>query len=138
MKKWPAILLCVLVVARGVGAAAQQSPPAAGRSYAAGDVKPPKAAAPTAASPITFEDITKASNITFKQFGSPTSMKYLPESMGAGVALLDYDNDGRLDIFFTNGARLEDPMPKGAMPDKRDARYWNRLYHQKADGTFED
>jgi hypothetical protein len=58
--------------------------------------------------------------------------------MGGGVAMLDYDNDGRMDLFFTNGARLEDPMRKGAMPDKRDPRYWNRLYHQKADGTFED
>ena len=37
--------------------------------------------------------------------------------MGGGVALLDYDNDGRLDIFFVNGARISDPMPAG-----RDAR----------------
>lgn len=58
--------------------------------------------------------------------------------MGGGVALLDYDNDGRLDIFFTNGARLEDPMPKNGAPNKDDAGYWNRLYRQKADGTFED
>jgi hypothetical protein len=133
------MLICALMVSCGFAVSAQQSQqPAAGRSYAAGDVKPPKIAAPTAASPVTFDDITKAANITFKQAGSPTSIKYLPESMGAGIALLDYDNDGRLDIFFTNGARLEDPMPKGASPDKRDAKYWNRLYHQKADGTFED
>ena len=58
--------------------------------------------------------------------------------MGSGAGLLDYDNDGRLDIFFTNGARLEDPMPRVGAPDKRDAKYWNRLYHQKSDGTFED
>ena len=31
--------------------------------------------------------------------------------MGGGVALLDYDNDGRLDIFLTNGAKIDDPMP---------------------------
>lgn len=58
--------------------------------------------------------------------------------MGAGVAMFDYDNDGRMDLFFTNGARLDDPMPKGASPDKRDSKYWNRLYHQKIDGAFED
>ena len=58
--------------------------------------------------------------------------------MGGGVAIFDYDNDGRMDLFFTNGARLDDPMPKGAMPDKSDPKYWNRLYHQKPDGTFED
>ena len=110
-----------------------------GRSYSSGDpVKPPTTAAPQAPSPVTFTDITAASGITFKHAASPTSQKYLPESMGAGVAMLDYDNDGRLDLFFTNGARVDDPMPKGAMPDKREAKYWNRLYHQKPDLTFED
>src|SRR5438270_4467316 len=133
------IQTCALMVSCHVAASAQQTqPPAAGRSYAAGAVRPPKIAAPTAPSPVTFDDIAKVANITFKQAGSPTSIKYLPESMGAGIALLDYDNDGRLDLFFTNGARLEDPMPKGASPDKRDPKYWNRLYHQKTDGTFED
>lgn len=58
--------------------------------------------------------------------------------MGGGVAMLDYDRDGRMDLFFTNGARLQDPMPRGAKPDKTDPRYWNRLYHQKEDGSFED
>ena len=58
--------------------------------------------------------------------------------MGSGVALFDYDNDGRLDIFFANGARLDDPTPKGTIPKKDDPKYWNRLYHQKTDGTFED
>ena len=52
--------------------------------------------------------------------------------------MFDYDNDGRMDLFFTNAAALKDPMPKTEIPDKRDAKYWNRLYHQKADGTFED
>ena len=58
--------------------------------------------------------------------------------MGGGVAIFDYDNDGRMDLFFTNGALLKDPMHKGEMPDKRDPKYWNRLYHQNADGTFAD
>lgn len=58
--------------------------------------------------------------------------------MGAGVALLDYDNDGLLDIYLVNGAPLADPTPKGTNPQKTDSQYWNRLYHQKKDGTFED
>ena len=58
--------------------------------------------------------------------------------MGSGVALFDYDNDGRLDIFFANGARIDDPTPPGTIPQKTDPKYFNRLYHQKADGTFED
>ena len=58
--------------------------------------------------------------------------------MGGGVALVDYDNDGRLDIFFTNGARIDDPMPEGKRPDKTDPKFWNRLYHQTSDGTFVD
>lgn len=58
--------------------------------------------------------------------------------MGSGVALFDYDNDGRLDIFLVNGAPLSDPTPLGTIPHKTSPEYWNRLYHQKKDGTFED
>ena len=55
-----------------------------------------------------------------------------------GVAVFDYDNDGRLDIFFTNGARIDDPMPDGKKPEKSNPRYSNRLFHQNPDGTFTD
>ena len=58
--------------------------------------------------------------------------------MGGGVAMLDYNNDGLLDLFFVNGAALQDPMPKGAKPDKSDPAYWNRLYRNNGDGTFTD
>jgi hypothetical protein len=113
--------------------------PRTGRSYESGTParKPPNPL-PQAQSPVTFTDITAQSGVTFRHAASPTSQKYLPETMGGGVALFDYDNDGRLDIFFTNGARLLDPMPKDARPDKSDPRFRNRLYHQKPDGTFED
>jgi len=87
---------------------------------------------------VRFTDITQASGINFKHENSATSNKYLVETMGGGVALLDYDNDGRLDIFFTNGAQIDDPMPAEKLPDKSDRKFRNRLYHQNSDGTFAD
>jgi hypothetical protein len=132
------------VRAQSSGGAPTQQPSApppprqTGRPYSTAPPKRPQGSAPRAPSPVTFTDATAESRLNFRHAASPTSQKYLPETMGGGVALFDYDNDGRLDIFFTNGARLADPMPAGAQPDKRDPRYWNRLYHQKPDGTFED
>jgi hypothetical protein len=90
------------------------------------------------ATPGKFSDVTQRLGVNFQHQASHTSKKYLPETMGSGVALFDYDNDGRLDIFFVNGAPLSDPTPKGTIPQKTGPKYWNRLYHQKEDGTFED
>ena len=92
----------------------------------------------TSTSEVQFVDVTQQSKVDFKQENSATSNKYLIETMGGGVALLDYDNDGRLDIFFTNGGQIDDPMPDGKTPDKSDKRFWNRLYHQNADTKFTD
>ena len=85
-----------------------------------------------------FVDNTQRLGVNFQYRASHTSRKYLLETMGTGVALLDYDNDGRLDIYLVNGAPLSDPTRKGTVPEKTDSQYWNRLYHQKPDGTFED
>ncbi len=87
---------------------------------------------------LLFTDVTQTVGIDFKHESSATSNKYLLETMGGGVALLDYDNDGRLDVFFTNGARIDDPMPAGRLPDKTDRRFWNRLYRQTEGGAFND
>jgi hypothetical protein len=87
---------------------------------------------------VQFTDLTRAIGIDFTHENSATSNKYLIETMGGGVALLDYDNDGRLDMFFTNGAKLDDPQPPGKPPDKSDRRFWNRLYRQNQHGAFED
>ncbi|HYG81275.1 MAG TPA: hypothetical protein VD861_12845, partial [Pyrinomonadaceae bacterium] len=90
------------------------APQRTGRSYGGGDtMKTPPPPGPVAPSPVTFADITAQTRIAFRQAASVTSQKYLLESMGGGVAMFDYDNDGRLDLYFTNGARLDDPMPKG-------------------------
>ena len=101
--------------------------------------RPVESAPPaTASSAPTFTDVTEASGIGFRHENSPTTSKYLIETMGGGVALFDYDNDGRLDVFFVNGAALADPMPAGAEPDKSAPRFANRLYRNKGDGTFDD
>jgi hypothetical protein len=92
----------------------------------------------TPAPDVQFVDSTLSARIDFKQENSATSNKYLVETMGGGVALFDYDNDGRLDIFFTNGAKIDDPMPDDKLPDKSERKFWNRLYHQNPDGTFSD
>ncbi len=71
-------------------------------------------------SSVNFVDITARSGLDFRLENSPTPEKFLPETMGGGVALVDYDNDGRLDIFFVNGARLSPSMNAKDSPDKSD------------------
>jgi enediyne biosynthesis protein E4 len=100
--------------------------------------KSPDQSAASTPAPAKFTDVTTALGINFEYVASHTPKKYLIETMGSGVALFDYDNDGRLDIFVVNGAPLSDPTPKGTVPQKSGLKYWNRLYHQKPDGTFED
>jgi hypothetical protein len=95
------------------------------------------AQAPAARLPV-FRDVTAPSGIRFTCNGSPTSQKYLIETMPGGVAMFDYDGDGRLDLYFVNGAALGDPQPEGKPPDKSDPKFWNRLYHNNGDGTFTD
>jgi hypothetical protein len=85
-----------------------------------------------------FVDVTEKSGVHFLHQAPHTSRKYLLETMGSGVALFDCDNDGRLDLYLINGAPYADPEPKGSIPQKTGPEFWNRMYHQKTDGTFED
>jgi hypothetical protein len=87
---------------------------------------------------VQFTDITASSGVTFRHDGSKTSLKFLPETMGGGVALFDYDGDGRLDLFFTNGARVDERTGATRPPDKHDPRFWNRLYRNVGAGRFVD
>ena len=86
----------------------------------------------------TFVDVTEYSGLNFRNEPSHTSQKYLLESMVGGVAMFDFNQDGFLDLYFVNGAALKDPMPEGKIPDKSDARFWNRLYRNNGDWTFSD
>ena len=80
---------------------------------------------------IRFEDIAQKSGLLFTSDSSPTPNKNQPETMVGGVALVDYDNDGYLDVYFVNGAGI--PSLKKESP-----KYWNRLYHNNRNGTFTD
>ncbi len=83
-------------------------------------------------------DIAAQAGIHFLHQAPHSPRKYLIETMGSGVALFDADNDGRLDIFFANGAPFGDLVAKGTVPQKTGPLFWNRYYHQKPDGSFED
>jgi hypothetical protein len=76
--------------------------------------------------------------LDFTLQNSPTPQKYLIETMPGGVALLDYNNDGLLDIFLVNGGRITSPMQTPENFDRHDPQYWNRLYRQNKDGSFTD
>src|SRR5271157_3788914 len=78
-----------------------------------------------------FVDVAPLSKITYISNNSPGGHKYFPQPMCGGVAIFDFDNDGRMDIFFTNGAQM--PEMKKTNPS-----YYNCLLKQRADGTFED
>jgi hypothetical protein len=78
---------------------------------------------------IRFVDITTQAGITFKHVSTPEK-KYIVESMSGGVAVLDYDNDGRLDIYFVNSLTM-DLLKSPAKPQ-------SALYRNNGDGTFTD
>jgi len=63
-----------------------------------------------------FTDMTAYAGVTFKHFNDASPRKYLPETMGAGVALFDYDNDGLVDIYLVNGAKLKPPRDVPGAP----------------------
>lgn len=78
---------------------------------------------------IQFTDITAAAGITFKHVASPEK-RYIVESMSGGVALIDYDNDGDLDIYFVNSLTVDLVKTKG--------KTRSELYRNDGDGKFTD
>ncbi|MFN8005957.1 MAG: CRTAC1 family protein [Terriglobia bacterium] len=86
----------------------------------------------------TYTDATDSSGLHFLHRNSKTSEKYLIETMTGGVALIDYDGDGWEDVFFVNGAKLNDPQADNQVLDKSAPEFWNRMFHNNKDGTFTD
>jgi len=80
-----------------------------------------------AAATVQFIDITDSTGIQFRHLSAPEK-KYIVESMSGGVALFDYDNDGLLDIYFTNSLTVE------TASNPRNSQ--SALYHNNGNGTF--
>src|ERR1700726_406284 len=72
-------------------------------------------------------NVSPLNGIDFLLRNSPTSRKYLIETMPGGIALLDYNNDGLLDIFLVNAGHVRDPLPKLPNFDRHEPPNWNRL-----------
>src|SRR5579863_5167439 len=79
---------------------------------------------------VQFTDIRKSAGITFLQDSTATEEKYYLETMGTGVAWIDYDQDGLMDLFFVQSAATDAYKPNRTL---RCA-----LYHNNGDGTFTD
>ena len=94
-------------------------------------ILPLSAFAQSSPAPIRFEEIATKAGLQFTTENSPTPNKNQIETMVAGVALLDYDGDGYLDVYLINGAAIPSLQ-------KDSPKYWNRLFHNNHDGTFTD
>src|SRR5216684_2244938 len=87
---------------------------------------------PTPASPVTFVDVAKEAGLNSPNvWGGIDHKRYIIEAKGSGLAFFDYDQDGWLDIYLTNGTRLDAKWPEGKAPT-------SRLYKNNRDGTFTD
>jgi hypothetical protein len=88
-----------------------------------------QAAPPAASVAARFTDVAEGAGITFKHVSTPEK-RYIVESMSGGVALIDYDNDGYLDIYFVNSLTVDLVKSKG--------KTTSALYRNRGDGTFTD
>ncbi len=83
-------------------------------------------------SPVQFVDVAREAGLNSPNvWGDPEHKRYIIEAKGSGLAFFDYDNDGWLDIYLTNGTRLDAQWPAGQAPT-------SHLYKNNRDGTFSD
>ncbi len=121
-----AFAVCASLAAQAPATLASPAAPAVAASAAGSSAR-----AVSHADTIVFEDILARSKIEFTLNSSISPQRYSIETMTGGVAAFDYDNDGLLDLFFTNGAAIPSL-------EKTNAGYANRLFHNNGDGTFTD
>jgi len=141
----PTVLVASLALLFGCNGTVTQAPFEADNlvAHAVASVTPPAAviavdrmtdkksgsASPRPSGPIQFTDVTAQASIHFKYNSGAFGKKYLPETMGPGVCVLDYDNDGWQDILFVNSMDW---------PGHKAGKSYPALYHNNRDGTFTD
>ena len=103
--------------------------PSQSEQVAAAPSPSPSPTPPRPSGPIEFTDVTADAGIRFKHNSGAFGKKYLPETIGAGGAFLDYNNDGWQDIFLVNSMDW---------PESKKRRSFSALYHNNKDGTFTD
>jgi len=130
--RWSVIALVVIVAAvvGGIIYAKRTKPKAAPQIT---QITAPTAAVTKAVEipKVKFTDITVSAGINFTHFNSASPEKLLPETMGAGVAFFDFDNDGDQDLLFINGTPWPWARVAGALPTLK-------LYANDGAGKFSD
>jgi hypothetical protein len=134
-----AIVLALAALAAGCKQDPTQNPTAApqspgGAAAVAGATPgatptPTPGSAPRPSGPVEYVDVTAEAGIRFKHNSGAAGKKYLPETLGAGAAFLDYDNDGWLDVLLVNST---------SWPENRGPATSSALYRNNQDGTFRD
>src|SRR5687767_6104281 len=109
--------------------AAPQGPEAAAALAPGASPTPTPTPAARPSGPVEFTDVTAEAGIRFRHNNGAAGKKYLPETMGAGAAFFDSDNDGWLDILFVNST---------SWPENRGPATTSALYRNQGDGTFRD
>lgn len=96
-------------------------------------IEPPKERPPLEVPRVLFQDTTQEAGLIFRHYNGAYGLKLLPETMGPGVCVLDYDNDGRQDVLLVNGC----PWPGQDWPDgiRQDCL---KLYRNEGGGRFRD
>ncbi len=108
------VLLATVAILAGCRVSDPRERPDAATARFAG-TRSPRPRADSGLTALRFEDITAASGVRFKHDRASSGRKYFVETMGGGVAVIDYDNDGLQDLFFLNGAPLPGYRPSGPM-----------------------
>lgn len=135
--RWSLVILCALGIAIvTVALVLRPRKPPVAPYVIAGPPAAAAASAPASVPPVAFTDVTRAAGITFSHENGAVGEKLLPETMGGGVAFLDFNNDSRVDLLFVNGRAW--PWTRAAAPTKGAAATTLTLYRNDGAGRFTD